>query len=113
MELENKPLIVLSSTVSRENGHLAIALTNPDLIEAGKTLIPFGTLHIAVKTFLWKSVCYQQIRVKNYGPHTVRAGFSIHFSADYADIFEIRGMKRKARGTDLDPEVREDDIVFR
>jgi glycogen debranching enzyme len=112
MELEGKPLIVLSSTVSRENGHLAVALTNPDLIEAGKTLLPFGTLHIAMKTFLWKSVCYQQIHVKNYGQHTVRAEFSIHFSADYADIFEIRGMKRKARGTDLDPEVIEDTVVL-
>ena len=112
MELEDKPLIVLGSTVSKENGHLAVALTNPDLIEAGKTVLPFGTLHIAVKTFLWKSVCYREIRVKNYGPHTVRAEFSIHFSADYADIFEIRGMKRKARGMDLDPEVREDSVVL-
>src|ERR1700730_5436284 len=63
MELEDKTLILLGSTVRGENGHLAIALTNPDLIEAGKVRLPFGTLHLAVRTFLWKSVCYQQIRV--------------------------------------------------
>jgi hypothetical protein len=35
MELQDKALIVLGSTVRGENGHLAIALTNPDLLEAG------------------------------------------------------------------------------
>src|SRR3984893_18525862 len=50
MELEDKALIVLGSTVRGENGHLAIALTNPDLIEAGKVRLSFGTLHFAVRT---------------------------------------------------------------
>jgi N-terminal domain of (some) glycogen debranching enzymes/Glycosyltransferase Family 4 len=112
MELEGRTLIVLGSTVRDENGHLAVALTNPDLVEAGKGRLPFGTLHISVRTFLWKSVCYQQIRVKNYGPQTLESRLSLHFDADYADIFEIRGMKRKARGTDLDPEVTEDRVIL-
>jgi glycogen debranching enzyme len=103
---------VLGSTVREEDGHLAIALTNPDLIEAGKIRLPFGTLHFSVRTFLWRSVCYQQVRVKNYGPHAVEACISLHFGADYADIFEIRGMKRKIRGTDLEARITEDSVVL-
>src|ERR1700680_3279398 len=53
MELEGQALIVLGSTVRPENGHLAVALTNPDLMEADKVRLPFGTLHFAVRTFLW------------------------------------------------------------
>ena len=112
MELEDKALILLGSTVRGEDGHLAIALTNPDLMDAGKVRLAFGTLHFAVRTFLWKSVCYQQIRVKNYGPRAVKACLSLHFSADYADIFEIRGMKRKNRGTHLDARITEDSVVL-
>ncbi len=112
MDLEDNPLIFLGSTVRGENGHLAIALTNPDLIEGGNPRLPFGTLHFAVRTFLWQRVCYQQVRVKNYGPRDVETWLSVRFTADYADIFEIRGMKRKSRGTDLEAEVREDCVVL-
>ena len=112
MDLEDNPLIFLGSTVRGENGHLAIALTNPDLIEDGNTRLPFGTLHFAVRTFLWQRVCYQQVRVKNYGPRDVETWLSVRFNADYADIFEIRGMKRKSRGTDLEAEVTEDCVVL-
>ncbi len=112
MDLEDNPLIFLGSTVRGENGHLAIVLTNPDLIEDGNPRLPFGTLHFAVRTFLWQRVCYQQVRVKNYGPRDVETWLSMRFNADYADIFEIRGMKRKSRGTDLDAEVTEDCVVL-
>jgi glycogen debranching enzyme len=105
MYMDDNPLIVLGSTVRGENGHLAIALTNPDLIEDGSVRLPFGTLHFAVRTFLWQSVCYRQVRIKNHGQQAVATRLSLYFGADYADIFEIRGMKRKARGIDLPAEV--------
>jgi len=112
MNLEDKPLIVLSSTVRREDGHLTISLTNPDLLQQSGTRLPFGTLHFAMTSFLWQSVCYQQIRVKNYGSRAVTTCLTIQFAADYADIFEIRGMKREARGTDLESQWTEDRAVL-
>jgi glycogen debranching enzyme len=112
MDLEGNPLIFLGSTVRGENGHLAIVLTNPDLLDAGNVRLPFGTLYFAVRTFLWQGVCYQQVHVKNHGPHAVETWLSVHFGADYADIFEIRGMKRKSRGVDLAAEIMEDRVVL-
>ena len=35
-----------------------------------------------------------------------------HFAADFADIYEVRGMKCKARGHDLTPEVTDDRVVL-
>src|SRR5262249_47019898 len=102
----------LSSTVREENDQLAVALTNPDLLRGGRVWVPLGTLHLALKKFLWQGVCYQQLRVKNHGLQPVATSLALHFAADYADIFEVRGMKRQARGTDLPPEVAGDRLVL-
>jgi glycogen debranching enzyme len=95
----------LSSTVRDENDQLAVVLTNPDLLHDGQTRVPLGTLHIALKKFLWQGVCYQQLRVKNHGLKPVETSLALHFAADYVDIFEVCGRRRQARGDDLRPEV--------
>src|ERR1700730_2225686 len=56
IELEDTALIVLGSNVRGENGHLAVALTNPDLIEEGRVRLSFGTLHLVVVTFFWNRI---------------------------------------------------------
>ncbi|HEX7579900.1 MAG TPA: glycogen debranching N-terminal domain-containing protein, partial [Thermoanaerobaculia bacterium] len=89
-----------------------MSLTNQDLLRGGVVRIPLGTLHIALRTFLWERACYLQLRVRNYGLMPIETSLALHFAADYADIFEIRGMKRKARGEDLSPEVSADQVVL-
>ena len=74
--------------------------------------IPLGTLHIAVKKFLWRGVCYQQLRMKNHGLVPLDTILSLHFAADFADIFEIRGMKRKTRGGSLRPETTANRVLL-
>jgi glycogen debranching enzyme len=105
LELEGGRPAFLTSTVRDENDQLAVALTNPDLLREGAVRVPLGTLHIALKKFLWRGVCYQQLRVKNHGLESVVTSLRLHFAADYADIYEVRGMKRKAHGQALRPEV--------
>src|ERR1039458_3531774 len=46
--------------------------------------------------------------LKNYATAPVKTAISLHFAADFADIFEVRGMKRKAHGQHLAPEVADD-----
>src|SRR5580704_16054575 len=112
LELEGARPFFLSSTVRDENDQLAIALTNPDLLDGDQMRLPLGTLHLAVRRFLWNGVCYQQLRVNNHGLVAVHAVLKLHFQADFADIFEVRGMKRKARGDDLRPEVSRETVVL-
>jgi len=107
----NRPFF-LSSTVREENDLLTVVLTNPDLLRDGMVWAPLGTLHIALKKFLWRSVLYQEMRVKNYGLDRIDATITLRFAADYADIFEIRGMQRAARGTELAPEVTAGQVVL-
>ena len=98
---KDRPLF-LSSTVKEDNDLLAVDLTNPDVASGGRVTIPRGTLHVARLKFLKDGVCYERLRVRNYGIAPVEASFTFHFEADFADIFEVRGTRRKKRGEYLD-----------
>ena len=74
--------------------------------------MPLGTLHIGIRKFLWRGVLYQEMKVRNFGLEAVASALSLRFAADYADIFEVRGMKRRERGEDLPPEVGTDRVVL-
>ncbi|HXG31519.1 MAG TPA: amylo-alpha-1,6-glucosidase [Thermodesulfobacteriota bacterium] len=108
---KDRPLL-LSSTVKEDNALLAVDLTNPDIYLNGRVLIPRGTLHIFRARFLWQGVCYERLRISNYGLFSVNVSFSIHFQADFADIFEVRGLKRERRGRRLEDIVGERDVVL-
>src|SRR5262245_5331292 len=112
LELEGRQPFFLSSTVRDENDQLAVALTNPDFLQDGRVRISLGTLHIALRKLLWQGVCYQQLRVKNHGLSPIETSLALHFAADYVDIFEVCGRRRRARGEDLHPEVAGGRVVL-
>src|SRR5262249_14228335 len=64
LELDRRRPFFLGSTIREENDQLAVALTNPDLVRDGEVAVPLGTLHLRLKTFLWRAACYRQLRVK-------------------------------------------------
>ena len=67
LELDGRRPFFLGSTVRDENDQLSVSLTNPDELRDGRVEVPLGTLHLAVKTFLWRAACHWQLRVKNHG----------------------------------------------
>src|SRR5439155_15785786 len=99
---QDRPMM-LSSTIKEDNDLLAVDLTNPDIHVEERLVIPRGTLHLARTIFLWKGVCYERFQFRNYGLDPIHTSFSLHFEADFADIFEVRGTKRKARGRPFEP----------
>ena len=104
--------LFLSSTVKEDNDLLAVDLTNPDAFRDGQIAIPRGTLHLFRSKFLAEGVCYERLRIKNYGLTAATAVISFHFEADFADIFEVRGSKRKKRGEYLDAATERDAVVL-
>lgn len=104
LELDGQPPFFLGSTVRDENDQLSVTLTNPDEVRQGRVARPLGTLELAVQTFLWQGACHWRLTVKNHGHQLANASLDVTFAADFADIFEVRGMKRAARGRDLPAE---------
>jgi len=103
LELEGARPFLLSSTVRDDNDQLSVALTNPDYRREGRVYLPMGTLHLAWRKFLWMGTLYQELRISNHGMQPVEAAIGLEFAADFADIYEVRGLERKARGQDLEP----------
>jgi glycogen debranching enzyme len=112
LELDGQRPFFLSSTVHDDNDRFEAHLTNPDLLDGDQVRAPLGMLHLGVEKFLWQAACYQQLRVSNYGREPVSVSLRLRFGADYADIFEVRGQRRAARGRSLRPEVCEDRVIL-
>jgi glycogen debranching enzyme len=107
LRLARERPLFLSSTIKEDNVLFTVDLTNPDVHKNGRVAIPRGTLHIARSRFLHDGVCYERIRLRNFGLVPITFSFSLEFAADFADIFEVRGMKRKRRGRQLPVEFEE------
>jgi glycogen debranching enzyme len=112
LELEQGRPFLLNSTTGDDGDQLVVALTNPDVLTGGKLRLPLGTLHLTAKKFLWQGVLYQELRIVNHGLDAVAVSLVWHFEADYADIYEVRGMKRQARGQDLTAEVTANGVTL-
>jgi glycogen debranching enzyme len=103
---------LLSSTIKKDNLLFTINLTNPDLYVNGSVILQRGDLHIFRTKFLWQATCYETLELANYSLSPIELSFTLQYDADFADIFEVRGIKRRARGHRLADEVAADRVVL-
>src|SRR5438132_864287 len=108
---KDRPLL-LSSTVREDNAVMAVDATNPDVWRDSEIAIPRGTVHVFRSKILWEKTCHERLRIHNYGRAPVDISFAIEFDADFADIFELRGMKRERRGRRVETQVKKDELVL-
>ena len=111
-KLGNARPFLLNSTIDENNFLFVVNMTNPDVYRTGQLLLPRGTLHITRSKLLRGSACFETFRFINYGLSAVDVRFSIEFGADFADLFEVRGMTRKRRGTQLEGQTTPDCTVL-
>ncbi|MBY0432399.1 MAG: amylo-alpha-1,6-glucosidase, partial [Rhodospirillales bacterium] len=95
---QQRPLL-LSSTVHEQNAFVACDLTNPDIQMDENRILQRGTVHIFRGQFLLKGALYCRTRVHNYSDVPLDSDLIFLFDADFADVFEVRGVKRHQRGT--------------
>jgi len=106
-----RPLL-LSSTVRQDNDLFVVDLTNPDMSVEGLERFPGDILHIFRSSFLWQGACYHQIRISNYGLTPRQVSLTLQFAADYADIFEVRGTRRRGRGQLSDAQTEDRELTL-
>jgi glycogen debranching enzyme len=93
-----RPLL-LGSEISRSNETATIDLTNGDVLENGKLVLPRGALHLRRTRFLSRGVLHERLVIANYGEMRVETSIAYLFASDFADIFEVRGTERQGRGS--------------
>jgi len=106
-----RPLL-LSSMLRDDNALLTFDLANPDLYENGVITLQHDLIHIRRTRFLWKAACYERISVRNYDERSRTVRLELAFAADFADLFEVRGARRKKRGRTHAPEVGADSVTL-
>lgn len=106
-----RPLL-LSSTVTPNNAVFTADLANVDVTEGSEVTIHRGTVHVLRSRFLWQGVCYEELKVVNYGLATLEIPLRIAIDADFADIFEVRGTRRERRGRRLEDKITSDMLLF-
>ena len=98
MLLSGMQPLLLGSVVRDDNSFLTVDLTNPDIYLNQKLVQPKDMLHVVRTLFLLNGTVYQRLRLQNHGEHPFDVDLSIAFASDFADLFEVRGMRRKRRG---------------
>jgi glycogen debranching enzyme len=89
-----------------------VDMTNPDISLGGSVVLPRGTVHIARTKFLWEAGSYERLCFSNHGMHPVDLSVTIRFEADFADIFEVRGVERARKGRFLPDRFEEGAVVL-
>jgi glycogen debranching enzyme len=112
LRLEGKRPLLLSSAVHEDKAALSVELTNPDLHIADDRL-PRDTIFLHRTKFLWRTVCYERISIKNFGAVPRRLHLDFLFAADFHDVFEVRGTPRLRRGTTTSCVIAPDRIEYR
>src|SRR5438067_9415090 len=102
MKLSGREPVLLSS--SSERAYMAhVDLTNPALYEGDELTVPQQTLNIR-RIRAINGRLFERVRVKNYNAWPVSVDVDFSFGADFADIFEVRGMARETTGSYDPPE---------
>jgi glycogen debranching enzyme len=90
--------LLLGSNLRDDNTLLTVDLTNPDIYLDGHLVLPKDTLHVVRTIFLWRDTAYQRLGIQNHGDLPVDLRLTMLFDSDFADLFEVRGLRRERRG---------------
>ena len=94
--------VLLSSTM--ESGHHAIVnATNPTLRDDDGAEVAQETVNVR-RTVLVDDRLYYQVRVRNFGPRAITTTVEVVLAADFADVFDVRGVARRTSGRLVPPE---------
>jgi glycogen debranching enzyme len=96
--LDDVQPLLLGSNLRDDNSALTVDLTNPDIYRDGRIVLQKDLLHIVRTIFLWRGTAYQRIGLQNHSDRLASLDLTLLFDNDFADLFEVRGERRRRRG---------------
>src|SRR5262249_13542507 len=86
-------MLLLGSNLRDDNAVLNVDLTNPDIYFDKRLVLEKDTLHIDRTVFVWRDTAFYRLALRNHGVRAVNLVLSVAFDSDFADVFEVRGMR--------------------
>lgn len=104
---EGRPEFLGSSVFEGDRG-LEVDLTNHDIstLEAPEE-VARGSVHVRRAITLSEGAAVELLTARNFARVPARLELELRFGADFADVFEVRGERRPARGRLRDPVVED------
>jgi glycogen debranching enzyme len=96
--LEEAHPLLLSSMIQDDNAVFTADLSNADLLVDGKIAVRRENIHLNRMVFIWNGARYERLLVRNFSDRPLALRLTYRFSSDFADLFEVRGERRRARG---------------
>ena len=90
--------LLLGSAIKDNNLSFYVDLTNPDIYDDGRIVLPRTRSTSRRTIYLTRRLLRERIAVPNHGAQEVQLTLSLAFASDFADIFEVRGIRRKRAG---------------
>ncbi len=103
---------LLSARMSQDNVLFISNLTNKPLPPLGGRSLEHGVIHIERSRFLFDRRMYERICITNFARTGAIVPLDFEFDADFLDMFEVRGVPRKARGRSKTPRVQDRSVCF-
>ncbi|MET0137416.1 MAG: amylo-alpha-1,6-glucosidase [Sphingobium sp.] len=105
--------ILLSSALRDDNATLTCDLANPDFPgEDGRVAVEHDLIHMRRTRFLRDGAIYERVTIRNFDNAARQISIGINFAADFADLFEVRGMTRLRRGETKAPELGDAQVLL-
>jgi len=104
--------LLLSATLGSDNVMLTSDLSNASASDLGPAVPEQGVIHLQRSLFLGDAACHGRLAVRNFAFTRHRVRLELHFEADFADLFEVRGTSRERRGERLQPAMTGDSVTL-
>jgi glycogen debranching enzyme len=103
--------VLLSHSI--ESGYRAVVdATNPAIADATGASVPQETINLR-RTLLISDRLYCDIALRSFHSAPVTVPLTVHLAADFADVFEIRGVRRRpSRGRAMVPKAENSAVLF-
>ncbi|WP_118857711.1 glycogen debranching N-terminal domain-containing protein [Sphingomonas mesophila] len=114
LKLAGAEPLQLGSVVLDDNGAMVVDLTNADLhTPGGRPWLQRETVHLSRFKFLSDNSSYERLRIHAYSVIGRPVPVTLTFDADFADLFEVRGNRRPARGERVIERISDSAIEYR
>jgi len=104
----------LNSYLSDDRAQFRATLTNADLGKKGQPdWLPRNSIRVNRGWVLDDASLYHRLSLHNYIGTAVDIEIDFYYAVDFADVFEVRGLRRKRRGEMLSPSVGDSGVELR
>jgi glycogen debranching enzyme len=104
--------LLLASAPADDGPMLTCDLTNSAVSADDTMVLAPEQIHIRRSKFIRDATCFERIAIRSYSDRPVRVRLDLSFAADFADLFEVRGVRRHRHGEMLPPQTTADSVTL-